>query len=248
MQSLIKKTEQGLLKFTSFDAVSGNMLAEKLEIPHKNIMRTIKKVIMCEKDRKSHSSDVSREIIHIAEENELNFNAVFKKWEYKTARGRTYTTFIMNEDALYLVIANSQSAKAHELKVWFKSEFNKMRQERNERSTSKQLSRPMTNQVKRLRVKLFEEKSGSAPFIYAIIAKQIYKAITGRPMPKGGIDHDALSIEENHEIAKIRVETELMIKDMLDSGKTAYHARNAVEIHIKSYTMRKGNEHEYYTR
>ncbi len=225
--SLIKITDHGLLKLTSMDAVAGNILAEKLEIKHSKMIRTIKRVMKSEEMRKKDKATSG-----------LIFSAIFKKWEYKDTMNRSRKTFIMNEDALYLVIANSQSAKAHNLKVWFKSEFNKMRQEREERSTSKQLSRPMTDQLKRLQSKLKEEGSGAAPFIYVTLAKQIHRAATNRPMPKGGIDHDSLTLEENHEMGEIRVEVEESVKDMLDAGKTAREVRKAIEMQIKSRMMR----------
>lgn len=227
MQSLIKTTDNGIMKFTELTAIAGNVLAEKLEVQHKNVIRTIKRVMDYEKIRKSESSQVSREIIHITEENNINFNAVFEEWEYQS-RGKTFKTYIMNEDALYLVIANMKGQKAHELKVWFKSEFNDMRQERLNREHSKQVSRPMTDQIKRLQEKLYDEESGAAPHIYSTIAKQIHRAATGRPMPKGGIDHGLLTSDENYRMGELREDVDALIEDALDDGVKARDVKNDI--------------------
>ncbi len=226
-QSLIKTTDNGIMKFTKLTAVSGNILAEVMEVEHFNLMRTIKRVMNYEKKRESQPSVVKGEILHIEEEKDPNFKAVFKEWEYER-RGRKYRTYIMNEDALYLVIANSKGQKAHELKVWFKSEFNSMREERSSREHSKQGLRPMTKQIKRLQEKLYEEESGAAPHIYPTISKQIHRAATGRPMPKGGMDHGLLTSAENDKVTELREDVNYLIEENLADGFKGRDIKNKI--------------------
>lgn len=230
---LIKTTEAGLLKFNNLTAVAGNTLADMLGIRHDNIMRTIERVIKYEEYRKTDSSNKRSEITHIEEENNVNFNAVFKEWEYTNSRGKTYKTYIMNEDALYLVVANSQSAKAHKLKVWFKSEFNEMKMERHIRQVSRQRSHDYTDELILLQEKLKEEKSGSAPFIIPTIQQKIHKKATGRATKRGGIDQDALTGEEDFKIAKLRTGVANILGE--SQHLRGRQARDKVYQYIKAY-------------
>ncbi len=195
---LIKELQNGLIKLNTIDAVGGNVLAEMLEVRHIDLMRTIKKVMKYEEDRKSHYAKLHSEITHIEEEKDLKFDAVFKRWEYTNRRGRTYPTYIMNEDALYLVIANTQSRKAHDLKVWFKSEFNKMKIERTERESEKVKHLEMTDAVKVLQNLMIEEGSEKgARFLYSTVNSKIYKKATGKAKKRGSSEnHDSFSVKE----------------------------------------------------
>ena len=172
--NLIKTTDNGLMKFKNLDAVAGNTLALMLEVEHTKMMRTIKKVIKSEGNRKKDTATSG-----------VIFSAIFKEWEYLDSMNRKRKTFIMNEDALYLVIANSQGKKAHELKVLFKSEFNKMKAERNERELLKNKHLPFTNAIKIVNDKLGEEGSGAYNRYYATVQRQVNKVATGRPTPQG---------------------------------------------------------------
>ena len=182
---LIKTTNNGLMKFSTLDAVAGNTLADMLEVRHVDLMRVIKKVLKYEEKRKSHCVSLRSEIVHIVEEKELKFNAIFKEHTYVNKRGRTYQTYIMNEDALYLIVANTQSTKAHELKVMFKSEFNKMRDERSTREQLKQHHVIFTDGVKHLSKCLKIDGSKHYARIYSTIQLQINKAIIGKSTPRG---------------------------------------------------------------
>ena len=163
MQKLIKTTDQGLMKFTDLTAVAGNTLAEMLEVPHKEILKTIKRVMKSEEKRKKQRDS-----------NHLVFNSIFKEWEFKNKMNRTYKTVIMNEDALYLVIANTQSVKAHELKVLFKSEFNKMKNEREVREESREYQLGYTDALQSLHVRRVAEgtKQAAGQF-YSTVARKI---------------------------------------------------------------------------
>ena len=110
-QSLLKATDACIMKFTKLTAVAGNVLAELMEVRHTDFMRTVKRGMKDEKNRKSHDASMRSQINHIPEENNLSFNAIFKDWEYQS-RGKTFKTYIMNEDALYLVIANMKGQKS----------------------------------------------------------------------------------------------------------------------------------------
>jgi len=193
---LIKITETGLCKFdNNLDAVAGNVLADMLEVRHDNIMRTIKKVIKYENERSFDSSQKRSEIIHIEEESSLKFNAIFKEWEYQNSRGRTYKTYVMNEDALYLVVANTQSKKAHQLKVWFKSEFNKMKIERDKRESIKVSTKNTQKLMIELRDKLAKEypQSNASKFMMSNIQNNINKCVTGK---YATIDRELLNQKE----------------------------------------------------
>ncbi len=210
---LLKTTDHGIMKFTNLDAVAGNVLAEMLDVRHVDMMRTIKRVIKDEEKRKKDKRTSA-----------LIFSAKFVKWQYKDSMNRSRNTYVMNEDALYLVVANSQSVKAHELKVWFKSEFNMMEIERYEREASKALQRPMTDQVKRLQILLFEENSRAAPHIYTNIQKQI-RINTNT---NDGRELDELTAEEDNRVSEVRHNIEYSIGYLLDSGKTGRETKNII--------------------
>ena len=180
----LKVTENGLIKFGSLDAVSGNVLAKMLEIEHSKMLRTIKQSIKDEKMRKSHAPDLASE--------KLNFGAIFKEWEYTNSRGRKYNTYIMNEDALYLVIASTQSKKAHELKVMFKSEFNNLRLEREVRESIKAPTTSLHDSLKPLveELKINYPESSRGAKLYQHIHVKINKAVTGKGT---GVNRDKLS-------------------------------------------------------
>lgn len=200
---LLKITDTGIMKFATLDAVAGNTLAIMLEIEHSKMMRTIKRVIKNEKKRKSHNANVRTETERDTDTSGVIFNAVFKEFEYTDSMNRQRKTFVMNEDAAYLVIANTQSAKAHELKVWFKSEFNKMREERMSREVLRVMHPSYTDQVKALSEMLQSEGSRQHGNIYPTIQRQINKAVTKKPTPRGadnGEYRDKLSAEQLEDI------------------------------------------------
>jgi phage regulator Rha-like protein len=237
MEAVIKSTENGLLKFSNLTAVAGNTLAEMMDIKHKNLMRTIEKVKKYEENRKKQGSHLSLVIVHIEEEKDHNFNAIFKEWEFTNKMGRTYKTFIMNEDALYLVIANLQGQKAHDIKVQFKAEFNNMKREIRVREISKNDHERYTDSIKLLRAKLKEVGSRSEPFLYSTIQKKIHKQATGRSMPKGGIDHDTLSTKEGAVMDLLRQLVPVWIQE--SSMLPARDSKNYVYDQIKSFKVRK---------
>lgn len=224
MEALIKTTPTGIMKFTTLDAVAGTTLAQMLEVKHKNLMRTIKQTIESESTRKDTLTDEL-----ISENENLNFNAIFKDYVYKDSMNRSRRTYIMNEDALYLVISNTQSKKAHELKVWFKSEFNNMKMERIARSNSKENHIGTMNQVKRLQTMLKNEGSRAANFIYSTINNWIHKAATGRTMPKGGATHDSMTRTEDDKVYMLRGMVENRIESLIE-GKS--HTGREIKDHI----------------
>ena len=122
----------------------------------------------------------------------LNFNAIFKEYEYQNLRGKTYKTFLMNEDALYLAITESKSQKAHELKVMFKSEFNNMRLEREVRESIKAPTASLHDSLKPLvaKLKINYPESSRGVKLYQHIHVKINKAVTGKGT---GVDRDKLS-------------------------------------------------------
>ena len=170
----IKTTETGLLKFKNLDAMAGNTLAEVLGIQHTKLMRTIKRTIKSEEKRKK---DVATD--------GFIFSAIFKDYQYRDTMNRKQKTYLMNEDALYLVISNTQSKKAHELKVLFKSEFNRMRAEREAREDVRRYQVEYTDAIQRLEQSLAAEGSKHSKQIYPTIQRQINRYITGRPTPRG---------------------------------------------------------------
>ena len=206
--NLIKTTDNGLMKFKNLDAVAGNTLALMLEVEHTKMMRTIKKVIKSEGNRKKDTATSG-----------VIFSAIFKEWEYLDSMNRKRKTFIMNEDALYLVIANSQGKKAHELKVLFKSEFNKMKMEREARQELKLIHPTYTDQVKVLSEMLKEEGSKHYSRIYTTIQRQINKAATLNPTPTGANKGQYRETLTEDQLADIQwFET-------FTAGLIAYHAR-----------------------
>ena len=225
MEALIKTTSTGIMKFPTLDAVAGTTLAEMLEVEHKNLMRTIKQTIESESTRKDTLTDEL-----ISESENFNFNAIFKEYGYKDSMNRSRRTYIMNEDALYLVIANTQSRKAHELKVLFKSEFNNMKMERIARSNSKKNHIGAMNQVQRLQEMLRAEGSGATNFIYSTINNWIHKSATGRTMPKGGAKHDSLTRLEDDKVYMLRVMVENRIESLIEG---ASHTGREIKDHIK---------------
>ncbi len=106
------------------------------------------------------------------------------------------------------------------------------------RADTKALSRPMTDQVKRLREKLFEEDSGAAPTYYSTLHRQIHKAVTAKPLKRGGIDHEALTIEQECLIGELRLEVEILIKERLDAEWTG----REVAGWIKEYLIERQNQ------
>lgn len=251
---ILKTTEAGLIKFDSVDAVSGNILAEMLEVEHRKLRVTIEKVIKYEENRKFNTDKkrriaseqkqkfhcllVSVEIIHIEEEKNLNFNAVFKDWEYKDSRGRTQKTYIMNEDALYLVIANTKGQKAHELKVLFKSEFNKMKIERKVRVSEKAEHRSMTDALKDFYINHLAHTSTrqTQALFYCTIQSKIRKRATGKSKKRGTKNnHDDLTVRETAIIEVIRQQVPFWIKEALEATEDVKEARSLIYEHIKTF-------------
>lgn len=226
MQNLIKTTDNGIMKFTELTAVSSKTIADVLGVSHRDLLLNVKKVEKYQQSQVCH-----RTLEKINDDDSLSFNPIFKDWEYQS-RGRAYPCKIMNEDGAKALIKVIDTQSAYNYFAILMGEFNKMRQEREERSISKHLAQLMTDQVKRLQKKLFEEGSGSAPHIYTIISRQIHRAVTGRPMPKGGIDHDSLTLEENHKISEIRSAVKSQIKMRLDRGDTARDIRDAIRVEV----------------
>lgn len=103
------------------------------------------------------------------------------------------------------------------------------------RAVSKSLSRPMTNQVKILQEKLAEEKSGAAPHIYTTISKQIHRAATGRPMPKGGEDQESLSLEESNLMVELRDNVELQLDYMFRHEFTGREAKDVIKTFLHGF-------------
>ena len=215
-QALIKTTDNGIMKFTKLTAVSSVTVAGHLKVRHSNLMRSVKKA---ENYHKSHNSDQSSESIA--------FNPIFEDWEYQI-RGKNYPCKIMNEDGVKALIKVIDTQEAYDYFVILMGEFNIMREERNSREHSKQVSRPMTDQIKRLQEKLYDEGSGAAPHIYPNTAKQIHRAATRRPMPKGGIEYGLLSSDENYKVAEFREDVNALIEDALDDGVKARDVKNEI--------------------
>ena len=188
---VIKTTDLGVIKFANLDAVAGNTLAKMLEVPHKELKKIIERTIDAEKNRKKQGDSDT-----------LVFNAVFKDWTFKNKMNREYDTYVMNEDALYLVISNTQSEKAHELKVLFKSEFNKMRMEREARDHIKAQSKRLHESLQPLKDGLKEmyPDSSIGPRIFQHIHEQINLAVIGRAR---GINRDELDLEVIEELERL---------------------------------------------
>jgi phage regulator Rha-like protein len=214
---LLKETDNGLLKFGNLDAVAGNTLAGMMGIEHSKVMRTIKRVMKSEEKRKKDTSTngiISKSHTPQVDSEILQFTAIFKPYEYKTERGRLYNTFIMNEDALYLVIANSQSDKAHEMKVWFKSEFNKMRIEREAREMIREDTKTLHDTLKPLSDALKEmyPESKKGGLLYNHIHKKVNKAVLGKGT---GTDRDILSVDDINRLDMM----EYNLKTLLDEWR-----------------------------
>lgn len=220
-QTLLKITDNGLMKFTNLDAVAGNVLSQMLGIRHAKMMRTIERTIKQEENRKKDTPT-----------NGLIFSAKFIEWEYRDSMNRNRKTFIMNEDALYLVIANSQSAKAHELKVCFKSEFNLMKMEREAREQSIHIRKTLSSSVQKLYLGLKEEGSSlpNEGRLHTIFTKKINKSLFAEQVLR-----DNLNEKENKELSYIEKQISDMILKCFDENMTAYETRTIVYEFIKSY-------------
>ena len=217
----VKTTETGLLKFKNLDAMPGNTLAKILGIQHTKLMRTIKRTIKSEEKRKK---DVATD--------GFIFSAIFKDYEYRDAMNRKQKTYLMNEDALYLVIANTQSKKAHKLKVLFKSEFNKMREERKAREEIKQYQRTYTDTVQELEEALIQDGSKHAKLIYSTVQRQVNKCITGRSTPRGQTIEsyrETLSRTQLQGIKRLENVVMILIDHFLSLGATGRTTREVVK-------------------
>jgi len=220
---LIKITDTGLMKFENMTAVAGNTLAGMMDIRHEQIMRTINKVIKSEEKRKKDNL-TSGGI----------FSAIFRPHEYKDSMNRTRKTFLMNEDALYLVIANSQGQKAHELKVWFKSEFNKMRDERKMRDLLKVKHSSYTDSIDTLQKMLKEEGSGASGHIFSNTQLQVNKAVTGRPTPRGIENYrDILTEAETNNIWRVENISYVAVDHWLEMGLTGREIKDNLQDFLK---------------
>ncbi len=221
---LLKTTDAGLMKFADLDAVAGNVLAEMLDVRHDNIMTTIKKVMKYEEKRKSGSLDGRSQIVHIEEEQDINFNAVFMKSEYEN-RGKMYPTLLMNEDALYLVIANLKGQKAHNLKVWFKSEFNNMKMERDARKAvvdpTKQLNDTLQKLGRLVTGELPESSKGARIYVH-IQSNGINKILIGKA---GKINRDTLNSTQLKELDWLQTIYDELINKKLEEGFSAEDVR-----------------------
>jgi len=222
--NLIKTTDTGLLKFNTLDAVAGNILANMLEIEHSKMMRTIKRVMKSEHNRKK-DSDTSGVI----------FSAKFLDWTYLDSMNRERKTYILNEDALYLVVANSQSAKAHELKVWFKSEFNKMKEERIVRERVKPIHSMYTDMVQYLYKGLKEDgsKLRDEAMLHTNFSVKIRKAVTGKKMKR-----DELSAEQMQNVVFLESKVAMCISNSIEEKRTAREARTIAYDMIKNWDMK----------
>ncbi len=100
------------------------------------------------------------------------------------------------------------------------------------RADTKALSRQMTDQVKRLVAKLDEEGSGAAPHYYSTLNQQIHRAVTAKPLKRGGIDHEALTIEEECLTGELRLEVEILIKGRLDAEWTGREVKDWIRAYL----------------
>ncbi len=216
-QALIKTTDNGIMKFTKLTAVSSVTVAEYLGVRHSNLTKNVKKAMKMQNTMNSNRSSL-----------EVNFNPIFKDFEYRDSRGRTQPCIIMNEDGVKALIKVIDTQEAYDYFAILMGEFNSMKEERSSREHSRQVSRPMTDQIKRLQDKLYNEGSGAAPHIYSTIAKQIHRAATGRPMPKRGAEHDLLSSDENYRVAELREDVDALIEDAFDDGVKARDTKNDI--------------------
>jgi len=207
-EKILRITDTGLIKFSSLTAVTGNTLASKLDIPHKNMMRCINRAVKKENIRKSN--ELKSELI------KSEFNAVFKEWNYKDSRGRNQKTFLMNEDALYLAITESKSQNAHNIKVMFKSKFNNMRRERELREVAKCETKSANDNLKLLSEQLKKDAPDSSKGVRVFLhVQQKINAVISGSCKK--LERDTLNDADLELINRLENTTHKLIGMMLDT-------------------------------
>jgi len=222
---LIKTTENGLMKFNKIDAVTSKTVSDALGVRHNDLL---KNVVKAEKYLRSHYDELRSENLH--------FNAVFKDWKYET-RGKTYPCKVMSKDALWLMVKMTDTDAATTYFIRMVSEFNKMKDERTERQNNREIHSLVTDLTKQVVKKLTEEKSGAAPHYYSTLAKQMHRAATGRPMPKGGVDHDTLTLREDQKLYDIKYAVAEEIAVMLEQNITAREIKDHLKKMLKESTF-----------
>jgi len=200
---LIKKTESGLLKFRNIDAISSEVVAEMLGVRHHDLLKSIKKAEKYQEVQKN-SLKFSNAMNDNHRSLKINFNTIFKEWEYKDSRGRTQNCKLMNEDGFTVLIKVIDTQEAYNLFTILMSEFKAMRNERDIRQISKERSYDFHYEVDLLNERLTVEGSGAGnQRIFATLNQKINKKATERATKRGGIDHDTFTGDENFKRAKL---------------------------------------------
>lgn len=209
----IKTTNSGLLKFYNLTAITSKTVADELGVPHKNLMRNVKKAEKYLKSRGSHMSPQT-----------LNFNPIFKDYSYEN-RGKTYCCKLMNMDAVSTMIKVTDTQEAFNYFTVLMSEFNNMELERFVREESKIEQKSMTDSIQKLEALLKDEDSGSSGRMYTTINKQIRNAV--------GISKDSeldeLKAAQANTIADYRHNVDIQIEWMLGEGYTGRKIRDSIK-------------------
>lgn len=230
----IKISEHGILKFTDLDMLPSDVMANALEIRHSKMKRTIERVKkQLKKMEKDHATTG-----HISKYKKEYPKPVFKEYFYTDTYGRTQKNVIMNQDAALITIMESRSPKAFEMKLLFIADWKRLRLEREVRTAEVSYSLNMTDSLKAFyeRLVLAGTRQPENGF-YSTVQRKIHKKATGRKMPKGGIDHSSLSVEEMAVLMAIRSEIPNWIKEGKNMGMDARETRRHFYDRIEAFRV-----------
>ena len=196
-------------------ALSSETVAKELGVRHYDLMRSVKKA---EKYQRSMNDD-HRSL-------EINFNPVFKDWEYKDSRGRTRKCKIMNADGVKALIKVIDTQEAYNYFAWIMSKFNDMREERHIRQITKRIRKALTDTIsdfcqyaEETRGKNYKE--GKCPY-YKHFTDLVYKTLGITKPPKGSDRREILTAREVSDIEQMEAEISWMIQDLMEEG-VDYH-------------------------
>lgn len=147
---------------------------------------------------------------------------------YTTKNNRQAKMYQLDRKAFLVLALSFTGADADRLKGKFVDLFLSQEKELVQFTKVRQLekarSRPMTDRVKILKANLKEEGSNS-DYIYNTINQKIHKRVTGKSMPRGGIDHSELDKDQALKISVLRDCIEDWTETALEATQTAREAR-----------------------
>lgn len=217
-----KTTKSGLMKLKNNDVITSDVVAKHLGVPHRNLMRNVRKA---EKYTKVMRSDLSTL--------KPNFYPTFKDFEYFDTRGRVQKCKLMNLDGLYALIKVVDTQEAFNYYTVIIGEHNDLNLERLNRQDSKVYMTALTDNLKELYLRL--NAAGSSQLetnLYTNYNKKVCIALNGK-YEKGKLD--ALEADGCADLTEIRIGSLNLLDKWLETIDDPKEIRKKLWAYIEEF-------------